>query len=70
MVRLRFQTSLSFSVVSLPKSTRGPKGSSSKVTDWPCLKLVIVKGVKGITHDLRRTEEVVGSCERHAKYET
>ena len=40
------------------------------MTDRPCLKLAIVEGVKGITHNLRRTDEVVVSCERHAKYET
>ena len=43
---------------------------SSKVTDRPCLKLAIVKRIKGLTHDLRRTDEVVGSCDWHAEYET
>ena len=43
---------------------------SSKVADRPCLKLAIVKGVEGLTHDLRRADEVVVSRERPAKYET
>ena len=39
------------------------------MTDRPCLKLAIVNGVKGLPHDVRQTDEVVGSCDRHAKYE-
>ena len=35
----------------------------------PIVSSPIVKGIKGLTHDLRWTDGVAGNCERHAKYE-
>ena len=42
-------------------SKGGACGESARVTDWPCLKLAILKGVKGLTHDLRVWQQGVAS---------